>query len=114
VRAFRFRKIASSWWFTVLVAVFLALSVRSSVADFNDVPTGSMKPTILEGDRIYEKVREFISRFEEKNRSISCPDLLGCDISTLEGFEKAVRKNLMVTVCEELVIDAAKILEDMV
>ena len=53
VGTFRFRNIASSWWFTVLVTVFLALSVRSSLADWNDVPTGSMKPTILEGDRIY-------------------------------------------------------------
>jgi signal peptidase I len=34
----------------VLVAV---LSVRSAVADWNDVPTGSMKPTILIGDRIF-------------------------------------------------------------
>jgi signal peptidase I len=28
------------------------LAVRSSVADWNDVPTGSMQPTIAEGDRI--------------------------------------------------------------
>jgi signal peptidase I len=28
-------------------------SIRSSLADWNDVPTGSMKPTILEGDRVY-------------------------------------------------------------
>lgn len=28
-------------------------SVRSSLADWNSVPTGSMKPTILEGDRIF-------------------------------------------------------------
>jgi signal peptidase I len=34
----------------VLVAVF---SVRSAVADWNDVPTGSMRPTILEGERIF-------------------------------------------------------------
>jgi signal peptidase I len=26
---------------------------RSAVADWNDVPTGSMRPTILEGDRIF-------------------------------------------------------------
>ena len=34
--------------------VFLALMFifRSAVADWNTVPTGSMKPTILEGDRI--------------------------------------------------------------
>src|SRR5687767_8968354 len=33
--------------------VLLLCSVRSSVADWNDVPTGSMNPTILEGDRIF-------------------------------------------------------------
>lgn len=32
--------------------VLLVLSFRSSIADWNDVPTGSMKPSILEGDRI--------------------------------------------------------------
>jgi len=31
----------------------LMLVFRSAVADWNDVPTGSMKPTIVEGDRIY-------------------------------------------------------------
>ena len=59
----------------------------------------------------YEKVQEFISCFEEKHGSTRCPDLLGCDISTPEGFEKAVKEDLMVTVCEELVVDAAKTLE---
>jgi signal peptidase I len=29
------------------------LAIRSSLADWSDVPTGSMKPTILEGDRVY-------------------------------------------------------------
>src|SRR5213078_4867672 len=35
-------------------AVFIVLMIifRSALADWNVVPTGSMKPTILEGDRI--------------------------------------------------------------
>ncbi|MDO6427836.1 signal peptidase I [Thalassotalea sp. 1_MG-2023] len=33
--------------------IFLMLVFRSAVADWNDVPTGSMKPTIVEGDRIF-------------------------------------------------------------
>ena len=53
VESLRFRIITGSWWFTMLVTIFLALSVRSAVADWNDVPTGSMKPTIVEGDRIF-------------------------------------------------------------
>jgi signal peptidase I len=35
-------------WFVVLMIIF-----RSALADWNTVPTGSMKPTILEGDRIF-------------------------------------------------------------
>ena len=35
-----------------LMFVVLA-SFRSSVADWNTVPTGSMNPTIVEGDRIF-------------------------------------------------------------
>ena len=44
------------WWEQVwpLVLLLAALfSVRSAIADWNVVPTGSMKPTIIEGDRIF-------------------------------------------------------------
>src|SRR5436190_3415308 len=37
--------------FAFVTAVLLA--ARSSLADWNDVPTGSMNPTILEGDRVF-------------------------------------------------------------
>ena len=37
----------------LLFVVLVVLSFRSSIADWNDVPTGSMKPNILEGDRIF-------------------------------------------------------------
>ena len=37
---------------SLLVFISLMLVFRSAVADWNDVPTGSMKPTIVEGDRI--------------------------------------------------------------
>jgi signal peptidase I len=45
----RLLKQARSFLFVVLVV----LSFRSSIADWNDVPTGSMKPSIMEGDRIF-------------------------------------------------------------
>ena len=37
----------------LIVLVLVMFAIRSSLADWNDVPTGSMKPTILEGDRIF-------------------------------------------------------------
>jgi signal peptidase I len=45
-------------WWREWIKPFLAVAVvlgsfRSSIADWNVVPTGSMKPTILEGDRIF-------------------------------------------------------------
>jgi len=37
----------------LLVLALVLFSIRSSFADWNDVPSGSMRPTILEGDRIF-------------------------------------------------------------
>src|SRR5436190_14540152 len=48
---------ARHWWVKeirpLLVLALVLFSIRSSLADWNDVPTGSMKPTILEGDRVF-------------------------------------------------------------
>lgn len=41
-----------NWVKPIAVVVIVLGTFRSAVADWNDVPTGSMKPTILEGDRI--------------------------------------------------------------
>jgi signal peptidase I len=52
-----FRSRVRRWWRKeirpLLVLLLIGFSIRSSLADWNDVPTGSMKPTILEGDRIW-------------------------------------------------------------
>lgn len=37
----------------LLVFALILFSIRSSLADWNDVPSGSMRPTIIEGDRIF-------------------------------------------------------------
>lgn len=41
------------WIVSFAVAAAVLVPVRSSIADWNDVPSGSMRPTILEGERIY-------------------------------------------------------------
>ncbi|MDO6445816.1 signal peptidase I [Colwellia sp. 1_MG-2023] len=49
------RNMVSKVWIenkSLIVFITLMLIFRSAVADWNDVPTGSMKPTIVEGDRI--------------------------------------------------------------
>ena len=42
-----------AWSRPLMLIGIVMFSFRSAVADWNDVPTGSMKPTILEGDRIF-------------------------------------------------------------
>jgi signal peptidase I len=41
------------WGKAALLAVVIVLPLRSSIADWYEVPTGSMKPTIIEGDRVF-------------------------------------------------------------
>lgn len=42
----------TEWLRSVLLIILVVTSFRSAIADWNDVPSGSMKPTIFEGDRI--------------------------------------------------------------
>lgn len=49
-------KIRYGWseWCKPFLIIFIVLATfRSAIADWNDVPTGSMRPTILEGDRVF-------------------------------------------------------------
>lgn len=47
------RRTWRQWRMAVAFVVFIVVPVKSSLADWNWVPTGSMNPTILEGDLIY-------------------------------------------------------------
>ena len=42
-----------TWILPAMLAVVLILPLRSAIADWNDVPSSSMWPTILDGDRIF-------------------------------------------------------------
>jgi len=58
------------------------------------------------------KVEEFVRAFTERNGGITCRDILGCDISTPEGKQKAIDEKLFTTVCVDMVASAAAILEE--
>jgi C_GCAxxG_C_C family probable redox protein len=62
----------------------------------------------------YAQCRELVSQFIARNKSIRCKDLLGCDISTPEGYKLAADKMLFRTICPNLVKDAAEILEQLI
>ena len=57
------RRIWKEWWKTAAIIVFVIIPFKSSIADWNWVPSGSMNPTILEGDLIYVDKLAYDLRF---------------------------------------------------
>lgn len=51
------------WRLTIFFVIFIVIPVKSSLADWNWVPSGSMNPTILEGDLIYVDKLAYDLRF---------------------------------------------------
>lgn len=47
------KRILREWIMPLAIVAAVLTPIRSVIADWNDVPSGSMRPTILEGDRIY-------------------------------------------------------------
>ena len=41
------------WLWPIVVIIVVVFGLRSTLVDWNDVPSGSMRPTIIEGDRIF-------------------------------------------------------------
>ena len=63
--------------------------------------------------KTYKLVREFTAKFEARNDSIICKDILGCDISTPEGLSEARKEALFSKLCPKFIQDAAEILQEM-
>jgi len=64
-------------------------------------------------ENVYTAIREFTAKFQQRNHAVVCKELLGCDISTPEGAQKATKEGLFRTICPKMVQDAAEILEEM-
>ncbi len=87
-----------------VTAAYMVLGLRHAAADCDTGPGRS---------QVYTQVLEFSRRFRERNGSLACRDLLGCDISTPEGMKQAREQGLFGTTCVRMVRDAAEILEQM-
>lgn len=66
----------------------------------------------LSKDITYEKVREFSKKFNELNNSLKCRDLIGIDISTMDGLELAKQREVFEKLCVKFIQDAVGILEE--
>jgi len=64
-------------------------------------------------EKTYACVQQFADRLIQKNRSISCRALLGCDLRSDEGRKYFKEHDLYETVCVKCVRDAAAIVEEM-
>jgi C_GCAxxG_C_C family probable redox protein len=65
-------------------------------------------------EKVYELIREFSRRFENRNSSIVCRELLGCDISKPEGVMAAKENGLFTSICPKMVREAVEILDEMI
>lgn len=87
-----------------VTAAFMVLGLKYGQTDAEDRRSK---------EKTYELVRRFVGKFEARNGSVTCKELLGCDISTAEGMEAAQSRDLFKSVCAQLVRDGAEILEEL-
>jgi C_GCAxxG_C_C family probable redox protein len=67
-----------------------------------------------EKEKAYGLIKEFEQRFCRLHGSISCRQLLGCDLNTEEGKRIFTEKNLAKVKCTEYVRDASRLVEQMI
>jgi C_GCAxxG_C_C family probable redox protein len=63
--------------------------------------------------KVSESVRELVRRFEQRNGTALCRELLGADVSTKEGQRKIKEDELAKKLCPKFVKDAAEILGEL-
>lgn len=54
------------WTHSIIVALILTLVIRTFVVQAFKIPSGSMRPTLLEGDKLF--VNKYVYRFEKPQR----------------------------------------------
>ncbi len=86
-----------------VTGAFMAIGLRYAKLDPSDNKTR---------DKGYEMVREFASKFAARHGSITCRELIGCDLSTKEGQTLAKEKNVFELKCRKFVSDAAAMLDE--
>lgn len=63
-------------------------------------------------ERTKKLIKEFSGRFEAIHGHTGCRELLGCSLGTPEGYAYAKENNLFEKKCNQYVVDAAEILDE--
>ena len=85
-----------------VTGAFMVLSLKYGSADASDTAAK---------EKIYGKVSEFARRFEERNKTVICMELLGVDLINGNKEQNVAR---VKAVCPQMVKDAVEILEGMI
>lgn len=83
----------------------MAIGLRYGRTKADDIPAR---------EKTYAAVNTFIQKFERAFGSIICKELLGHDLSTEEGHDKAQEQGLFETFCPKLVRFAAERTEELI
>jgi len=81
------------------------MAIGARYFDETDIPGSKML--------VYKQVRRLVVRFEAKHGTVECFSLLGMDITTEEGLQRARERQLFQLKCEQYVLDACGILEEL-
>jgi len=62
--------------------------------------------------KTYRLVHEFLRRFQDRNGSIVCRELIGVDLSAPDGHKLGAERGVFENLCPGFVADAVEILEE--
>ena len=62
-------------------------------------------------ERTYQLAHRLLDKFTQKNGSILCRELLGCQMDNAEELARARQQGLFTTICPRLVVEASEILD---
>jgi C_GCAxxG_C_C family probable redox protein len=68
----------------------------------------------LRKEQTYEMVQDFVKKFKKLNGNSDCRLLLNCDLNSEDGHSLYTKLNLREKVCEKCIIDAVRLLEELV
>ncbi len=83
----------------------MVLGMLYGQADKNDLDSRN---------RANQMTDRFLDRFKELNGTYICNEILGCDITTQEGVEYAIKHELFTTTCRDMVALAVQVLEEII
>jgi C_GCAxxG_C_C family probable redox protein len=75
--------------------------------------SGFSEPDPQAKERVYALAREYMRRFQERYGAVACKALIGVDLSTPEGLQKAREQDVFKTKCSQFIAGAVEIAEQM-